>query len=144
RTHRHLVDTQGIRAEFLAEIIRANRVLQRLTHLAVFLVDLFTVVEELAVLLLYLSCWHVDATRIGVGISLDVALVVQATVWLLGGDMAQVIEHLARNASTASAARRAPHRRRTGQRHLDHSGRERLAVDQSSNAHFQYLLLPHH
>src|SRR5699024_5087758 len=79
---------------FLAEIIRANRVLQRLTHLAVFLVDLFTVVEELAVLLLYLSCWHVDATRIGVGISLDVALVVQATVWLLGGDMAQVIEHL--------------------------------------------------
>src|SRR5699024_5797130 len=94
RTHRHLVDTQGIRAEFLAEIIRANRVLQRLTHLAVFLVDLFTVVEELAVLLLYLSCWHVDATRIGVGISLDVALVVQATVWLLGGDMTQVIEHL--------------------------------------------------
>src|SRR5690625_7668178 len=74
RPHGHLVDTQGIRAEFLAEIIRANRVLQRLTHLAVFLVDLFTVVEELAVLLLYLSCWHVAATRIGVGIGLDVAL----------------------------------------------------------------------
>src|SRR5699024_6429976 len=94
RTHRHLVDTQGIRAEFLAEIIRANRVLQRLTHLAVFLVDLFTVVEELAVLLLYLGCWHIDSARIRVGISLDVALVVQATVWLLGRDMSQVKEHL--------------------------------------------------
>src|SRR5699024_9796015 len=93
-THRHLVNTQGIRAEFLAEIIRANRILQRLTHLAVFLVDLFTVVEELSVLLLYLGCRHVDATGIGVGISLDVALVVQATVWLLGGNMSQVKEHL--------------------------------------------------
>src|SRR5699024_130806 len=94
RPHGHLVDTQGVRAEFLAEIIRANRVLQRLTHLAVFLVDLFTVVEELAVLLLYLGCLHVDAAGIGVGISLDIALVVQAKIWLLGGDMAQVIEHL--------------------------------------------------
>src|SRR5699024_5108290 len=94
RTHRHLVNTQGIRAEFLAEIIRANRVLQRLTHLAVFLIDLFTIVEELSVLLLYLSCWYIDAAGISVGKRLDVALVVQATVWLLGSDMPQVKEHL--------------------------------------------------
>src|SRR5699024_7638671 len=93
-THGHLINTQGVRAEFLAEIIRANRILQRLAHLAVFLIDLFAVVEELAVLLLYLGCWYVDATGIGVGISLDVALVVQATVWLLGGNMSQVKEHL--------------------------------------------------
>ena len=94
RTHGHLINAQGIGTEVAANIVRSNGILQGLTHLAVLLIDLFAVVVELAVLFLYFSGRHVHAAGIRVGIGLDIALVVQAAVGLLGANKAQVKEHL--------------------------------------------------
>ena len=93
-THGHLINTQRIGTKVACDVVRSNSILQGLTHLAVFLVDLFAVVVELAVLLLNLSGRHVHTTGIGVGVRLDITLVVQATVRLLGADVTEVEEHL--------------------------------------------------
>ena len=94
RAHRHLVDAQGVRTVITHHVIRRHGVLQGLAHLAVLAVDFLAVVVELAVLLLNLGGRDVDAAGIRKRVGLDVALVEQAAVRLLGGNKAQVIEHL--------------------------------------------------
>ena len=94
RAHGHLIHAQGIGAEVAADLVRGNGVLERLAHLAVLLVDLFALVEELTVALLHFSGGYVDAARIGVGVRLDVALVKQAAVGLARGDKTEVKQYL--------------------------------------------------
>ena len=94
RAHGHLVHAQGIGAEVAADIVRGHGIFQGLAHLAVFLVDLFAVVVELAVLFLYLGRRDIYAAGIGIGVGLNIALVVQAAIRLLRADKAQVKEHL--------------------------------------------------
>ena len=76
RAHRHFVHAQGVRAVVVADLVRGDGVLERLAHLAVLLVDLFALVEELTVALFDLRRPDVHAARIGVRVGLDVALVV--------------------------------------------------------------------
>ena len=98
RAHRHLVDPQGVRAVGLADLIRGDGVLQALADLAELLEHLCVAVgagqEELSAALDDVAGWNVGAAGVGVGESLDIALVDQPAVRLAGGDVAQVVQDL--------------------------------------------------
>ena len=91
----HLVQAEGVGAVALAHLVRGHDVAQRLAHLPVLLGDRCVVPRETTVRRLdHLLRRHVAAAGVGVGVRLDVALVEQPPERLLGGDLAQVVEHL--------------------------------------------------
>ena len=94
RTHRHLVNTQGVGAVLAADVIGRNGILERLAHFPVLAVDFLTLVEELATFFGDLLGRDVDAPRIGERVRLDHSLVVETAVRFCRGDVSEVEQHL--------------------------------------------------
>ena len=117
RAHRHLVQAQRVGAVLGADLVRSDRVLQRLAHLAQQPGDLLALVVVAAVALLHLGGRHRDAARVAVDERLDHALVEQLVERLRRTRRAPGrTAPWTRSARTAGAARRARRRPRTGRR----------------------------
>ena len=94
RAHGHLVETQGVGTEALADVVGRNRVLQALAHLAPLAGDGQIAVEVVAVALDDFGGVDVDLSLVLERGSQDVALVEQPVVGLLRRDVTQVEQHL--------------------------------------------------
>ena len=109
-THRHLVETQRVRAVLLGELVGGDDVLQGLAHLAVLLHDGLPLPREPVLgVALDLGGGHVGPAGVLVGEGLDVALVEEPVEGLHGGRVPEVEEDLLPEAGVQQVQHRVLH-----------------------------------
>ena len=94
-SHAHFVDTEDVRTIGVVHLIRRNDILERLAHLAVLAIDRLSFPGEATGLIAFdLVSRNVLPARIGVRVSLHVALVKELVVGLAIGNESQIEENL--------------------------------------------------
>ena len=94
-SHAHFVDTEDIRTVGVVHLVGRNDILERLAHLAVFAIDGLPLPGEATCLIAFdLVSRDVLSARIGVCVSLHIALVKELVVGLAIGNESQIEENL--------------------------------------------------
>ena len=93
-SHAHFVDAEDIRTIGVVHLVRRDDILERLAHLAVFAIDGLSLPGEATCLIAFdLVSRDVLSARIGVRVSLHVALVKELVVGLAIGNESQIEEN---------------------------------------------------